>query len=131
MGARTYNGGMVDVPVMGYDGFEYSEGYCQAGDTPTFRAIKDNGEIINLSVNAPAFESNEIYVVNSYVESDMPSEFKLSSAYPNPFNPSTSIDFSMPTDSHVSIKVYDMQGRDSITCRSAIYCRYPYYNLEC
>lgn len=112
VGARNYRGKMIDVPVMGDDGFNYSEGYCKTGDKPIFRAIKDNGEIINLSVNAPAFEANEIYVVNSYVESDIPLDFKLSSAYPNPFNPTTSIEFSLPSDSHVSIKIYDMQARE-------------------
>ena len=40
------------------------------------------------------------------------SSFGLNDAYPNPFNPSTSINFSIDVDSYVSIKVYNMQGRE-------------------
>ncbi|MAV64544.1 MAG: hypothetical protein CMG00_05055 [Candidatus Marinimicrobia bacterium] len=45
------------------------------------------------------------------VSSQTPNEFGLSSAYPNPFNPSTNIDYSVSVDSDVSLFVYDMQGR--------------------
>lgn len=38
-----------------------------------------------------------------------PSNFDLL-AYPNPFNPSTTISFSLPVASHVSLTVYTMQG---------------------
>ena len=45
--------------------------------------------------------------------SNIPSEFSISQNYPNPFNPSTKIDFSLPVDSKVSIKVYDITGREA------------------
>ena len=32
--------------------------------------------------------------------------------YPNPFNPSTTIKFSIPSESHVILKIYDMLGRE-------------------
>jgi len=35
----------------------------------------------------------------------------LHSAYPNPFNPVTTISFSLPTDSEVSIQVVNLYGR--------------------
>ena len=41
-----------------------------------------------------------------------PQAFTLSNAYPNPFNPSTTIDFSVPTESLVSIGIYDVTGRN-------------------
>jgi len=49
----------------------------------------------------------------SQTESDIiiPSETSLSSAYPNPFNPTTSLDYSLANDSHVSIAVYDISGQ--------------------
>jgi len=39
------------------------------------------------------------------------SEFTVSSAYPNPFNPSTSISVTLPEASQLSIVVYDISGR--------------------
>ena len=44
-----------------------------------------------------------------------PTSYTLNQAYPNPFNPITNIDFSIPTDSYVSIKVYDILGKQVIS----------------
>jgi hypothetical protein len=41
----------------------------------------------------------------------IPTEFILSPAYPNPFNPTTTISFSLPKDIDVSMIIYDLQGR--------------------
>jgi len=38
--------------------------------------------------------------------------YKLSQNYPNPFNPMTTIEFSLPEPSVVSLKVYDLTGRE-------------------
>ncbi len=42
-------------------------------------------------------------------------EFKLSTNYPNPFNPSTKISFDIPEKTHVDLAVYDIQGKKVVT----------------
>jgi hypothetical protein len=41
--------------------------------------------------------------------------FHLIQNYPNPFNPSTNISFSIPTRSHVTVKIYDVLGKEITT----------------
>ncbi|MFW5955351.1 MAG: FlgD immunoglobulin-like domain containing protein [Rhodothermales bacterium] len=41
----------------------------------------------------------------------LPTDYKLSANYPNPFNPSTTFTFTLPVDKSVSVRVYDVAGR--------------------
>ena len=41
----------------------------------------------------------------------VPSDFVLGGNYPNPFNPSTNFEFTLPLDKRVSVRVYDVSGR--------------------
>jgi trimeric autotransporter adhesin len=45
----------------------------------------------------------------------LPTTFALNQNYPNPFNPSTIISFQIPAASHVTLKVYDILGRELTT----------------
>ena len=45
----------------------------------------------------------------------IPYEYELKQNYPNPFNPSTVINYSIPVSSYVSLKVYDILGKEVIT----------------
>lgn len=46
---------------------------------------------------------------------NIPAGYTLSQNYPNPFNPSTIIDFSIPQSGLVSLKIYDLLGREITT----------------
>src|SRR5205085_1713092 len=46
------------------------------------------------------------------ISSEIPDKFSLSQNYPNPFNPSTHIKFSIARSGLVSLKIYDIQGKE-------------------
>ena len=46
---------------------------------------------------------------------ELPTEFALHGNYPNPFNPSTRIQFDLPENAQVQIQIVDMLGREVIT----------------
>jgi hypothetical protein len=47
-----------------------------------------------------------------YNNHNTPDKFQLHQNYPNPFNPSTNIKFDVARSGNISIKIYDMQGRE-------------------
>jgi hypothetical protein len=44
---------------------------------------------------------------------DKPTSFNLEQNYPNPFNPSTTINFSVETLSNVSLRIFDILGKET------------------
>ena len=49
---------------------------------------------------------------NEVINVTVPTQFELSNPYPNPFNNVTKINFSIPNESIVSLKVYDLLGKE-------------------
>ena len=51
------------------------------------------------------------YISDEHGLSNLPNQFKLSSNYPNPFNPVTTINYGLPEEGHVKIIIYNVMGR--------------------
>jgi hypothetical protein len=51
-------------------------------------------------------------------QSEVANDYSLSQNYPNPFNPVTKIDFSIPKSGMVTIKIYDILGKEVETLLS-------------
>jgi len=52
--------------------------------------------------------SNEVFI-------GVPDKFELSQNYPNPFNPDTKINYKLPANVNVSIKIFDLSGKEVMT----------------
>lgn len=57
----------------------------------------------------------EYFNLSNEVNIGIPLKYDLSQNYPNPFNPSTKINFALPNDGRVSLKIYDMSGKEVMT----------------
>ncbi|MDP6936865.1 MAG: T9SS type A sorting domain-containing protein, partial [Candidatus Marinimicrobia bacterium] len=83
------------------------------GDVIDLFVIRENG--IELQLESPIATWNDMgmFIVESLSEMPvLPTEFALLPAYPNPFNPVTTLNYALPVDSEVSIIVYNLQGRE-------------------
>jgi len=68
-----------------------------------------------LSSNAGAFFVGKNPVTAVKQQSGIPNSFALFQNYPNPFNPTTAIRYQLSAISHVTLKIYDILGREVTT----------------
>lgn len=63
-----------------------------------------------------AYSKAEKFIPNTPTSTEeltvIPTEFALGQNYPNPFNPATVIRFDLPQELYVTVKIYDMLGRE-------------------
>ena len=113
VGSRVWQGSYTDIPVMGDDKSEFTKDFCTNGSTPVFKLIKKNGITFDITGNIPAWESNGLLIVESLDIIELtPNTYSLASVYPNPFNPSTTVSFTLPELSVVSMVIFDITGRE-------------------
>jgi hypothetical protein len=64
--------------------------------------------------------SGAVWMKSVIVQYAGPTAFALDQNFPNPFNPSTKIQYQLPIDSRVTLKVYDVLGREVTTLMNDI-----------
>jgi len=67
----------------------------------------------NYRLKQTDFNGNfEYHNLGNEVIIGIPTKYDLSQNYPNPFNPSTKINYDLPSDGMVSMKLFDMTGKE-------------------
>jgi len=112
-GIRQWKGNTVDIPNMGFAGDLVTAGYFNEGDVPTFKLLRQStGKIITLEGNIPGWSENGIFILGElYEKQPIPELFVLNKAYPNPFNPTTTIGFGLPDQSEIVVEIYNLYGK--------------------
>ena len=85
-----------------YYNFETNSVFCLS-ETSEFNSNMIIGDVTSPFVFL--FPSDWLYV------EELPNNFKITSIYPNPFNPSVNIEFEIDKPSNIVFKFYDIQGR--------------------
>ncbi|MBC8204836.1 MAG: T9SS type A sorting domain-containing protein [FCB group bacterium] len=97
-----------DYNYIGYVGY-YPDNYTGTDEFPFTKLAAGNGPLVY-----------EWGCYETPIES-VPANFKLSEAYPNPFNPTANINFVVSEASDVKIQVYDINGRHIRTLVDGFY----------
>jgi hypothetical protein len=108
-------GAQIALIIDGSDASDGSYGWTipsnvQPGSDYKIRIeSRDNGNIFDLS--DAEFTITDVLSVDN-ITSEIPDIYQLYQNYPNPFNPQTNIEFGLPEESTVSLKIYDLTGQE-------------------
>ncbi|MEJ2634013.1 MAG: T9SS type A sorting domain-containing protein [Calditrichia bacterium] len=129
----VYNGNDIEVYLNGeLDSFSSWSGLIFPADINltigqvlpdnhnyNFKGILDDIRIYNYALSVPEIQA--LYLGNTSIDKGenqfLPQNFVLEQNYPNPFNPVTTIGFWTPRSGQVSLKVYDLTGREVVTLK--------------
>ena len=122
IGSANYSE-LTVLPIMGRDESDQTIGFIEVGQIPTLKLYKSStGEMIELEANIEGFSNLLVSEVQTVTGSTIviPNEYALHPAYPNPFNPVTNISYGIPLETHISLNIYNVEGKKIITLTEGI-----------
>ena len=89
-----------------------TDGYqeCLEDELPIPPELRDIGDAYITFGRAMVFTGDNVSISNA--NALIPNQFKVYDAYPNPFNPVTTLRYQLPEANMVTVTIYDMVGRE-------------------
>ena len=111
---------------MGDEGSDLTDGYIELGEVPEFRIFDSSSNTIYSGMcdeDIPSYIFNEIFLMDELYNADalnnsnpelflLPIETCITDIYPNPFNASTTIKYSLSNYSNVNIAIHNLLGQE-------------------
>ena len=118
VGSGVFNNGQCGIAVWGDDPMTDEIDGALEGQELELRLVDDNGiymtDFETLSGKL-VYQTDSFCVVKLSSVVEAPTEFGIVSVYPNPFNSTATITYSLPTAARVELKLFDLTGREIAT----------------
>ncbi|MBX3007232.1 MAG: T9SS type A sorting domain-containing protein [Melioribacteraceae bacterium] len=111
--------GTTAVASLDFEGKADSTGLTKLSPSFQLPAGKASIQLVASGINVDYATLLLETVVTSVEGEEIPAGYALDQNYPNPFNPTTTIKYSIPKESQVSLKIYDVLGREVMTLMDA------------
>jgi len=115
VGSSVMLDGVCGIAVWGDDQTTEEIDGALDGQTLMLKLMTD-AEMVNVGYQVLAgemvYRKDALAVIELETSSIVPTEFAITSAYPNPFNSVTTISYSLPEQARVSLKLFDVSGRE-------------------
>ncbi|MDD5360925.1 MAG: T9SS type A sorting domain-containing protein [Ignavibacteria bacterium] len=109
----TYNNGIFVSQNGGANFYSVNLGLPQLSEVFCITVLNDQTVFIGLNgLGVWRRPLSEVVSGVSNIGTAIPETYTLGQNYPNPFNPSTTIRFEIPKSSNVTMKVYDLSGKE-------------------
>ncbi len=101
----------IEYPPGDYEEYVYAMGFGIIGLNLKSGNDYAGHSLIGCYINGVLYGDTILTGINQ-ISTEATSSYSLSQNFPNPFNPNTVIRYQLPVVSNVSIRVYDVQGRE-------------------
>ncbi len=102
---------------------QHSPSWSSANYKPSVLPLVNDAGVIWVGIDGSSRKLywNRFASITNIIDSENPVSYSLSQNYPNPFNPTTKINFNLAKNGFVSMKVYNILGKEVATLVSGNY----------